>query len=1065
MLRCCLPAIRCLGVLDGCATVFIRPTTRFVGFTVPRDEPLTSPVIRDVTRHNGLRRDAPERSDRPLLNGLESSPLSKRDNGLNGRPILAGNVPAAGSENTLTRGVSTTEVTSCSLDVSTSQLGSGECPREASAIVDSNAGSDRYPALQVLMQFLRTRDFRAADAPRHSPNTLRSLFTSIKHRSQLNFLRPADFSALASIFGTLSIPEPRPQCIYMTSRVSYLPTSPARTYWPFVVQVLREKRQLGHHLVQRDHFWLMRATLAQLDLNKSSVHVESNLSRAQYHYERVKHHSTEADVHLPYFLATLNGRPDSHSARLSEVIRLMRGLLPRLDVRDVWFPNFLWTLVIKHFATASAEHRHGILDTVCAPIAIRRAETYRDDLLPSDFPHHSRIMSAPVDLNCLSMALSHAVAPSSTAAVPALVQHWAANVAQCALGTHLSVDTRWRNLTLLALYHTIRDHPESSPTVESPPSIDPHAMVWETVLTLAIIEKGVGREYDASDNHSPIRELIRTQWKAWKNSCLHEPALVARAVMASFFRLAAVTADVRLKEALHKYCLQRDLYQSSHASDAVTAQARDLMAEYIVASQSCGSTRWADALSSIGEAGGQPELIDTALRLLIRRSVPLAQSLYRYAQGRCLPVSPGVVHAIAMTFASSPSFQHAIRHLTEPLSIDLLNAILHSFLESGQERLSPGHIQTIARAMSKTYALLPPSPDLKHPIRNMLLVIAGSPHASETVSIVKHIQRRRPSFFTARFLRRFLAVLLRCRQFRSAVRILAIASPNLNTSALRDLREAVVLRTAYDGAHSQARIAYSLGRTVGLRPSPRESLFNASRLQGRTPRRLCVMNVVAKAYRSVTNVALVIDAVMILARAKRFFAARKLFRHACKQMDARACTRVGNIILNGLVQRSPARNGRLVRTVMRTTEYLASDCGFVRDRVTVNILLKALLRWNSFIGVPEVKQLFDHMIRGGYPAAPRFRRDDVPFATPPHTTSVLSLPPVRETISFYRHARPMYKMFVKAFHLRGDKRAAAMVIGILKAEEAAVRERRETRNRARLAGRLKARTRQDPAKS
>ena len=103
----------------------------------------------------------------------------------------------------------------------------------------------------------------------------------------------------------------------------------------------------------------------------------------------------------------------------------------------------------------------------------------------------------------------------------------------------------------------------------------------------------------------------------------------------------------------------------------------------------------------------------------------------------------------------------------------------------------------------------------------------------------------------------------------------------------------------------------------------------------------------------------------------------------------------------------------------------------------------------TFIDLPKVKSLFDHMIRGGYPAAPQFLQGDVPFATHPSVDSTLPLPPLPPEISFVKHVRPMYKMFIKAFHLRGDRRAAATVVGILKTEEAEERARREEKRRVR----------------
>ncbi|KAF8640279.1 hypothetical protein AX16_010174 [Volvariella volvacea WC 439] len=72
----------------------------------------------------------------------------------------------------------------------------------------------------------------------------------------------------------------------------------------------------------------------------------------------------------------------------------------------------------------------------------------------------------------------------------------------------------------------------------------------------------------------------------------------------------------------------------------------------------------------------------------------------------------------------------------------------------------------------------------------------------------------------------------------------------------------------------------------------------------------------------------------------------------------------------------------------------------------------------------------------------------------------LGLPAIPKDCSFQKHVRPLYKMFVKAFYLRGDVDAARTVVGILKDEEAVQRQEREKREKARMLGRLKKKRRE-----
>lgn len=196
----------------------------------------------------------------------------------------------------------------------------------------------------------------------------------------------------------------------------------------------------------------------------------------------------------------------------------------------------------------------------------------------------------------------------------------------------------------------------------------------------------------------------------------------------------------------------------------------------------------------------------------------------------------------------------------------------------------------------------------------------------------------------------------------------------------------------------------------------------------------------------------------------RIYAARKLYAKCRTGLDVKTSTTIGNIILHGPITGSKLRNGRLVRNILRMKDRLIADCGFVPDRATTNILLKAMLRWNSVFDARRVRQLFDTMIREGYPVSDHWRRQphNVPFNTFTPRTEGFGIP-VSATINFYRHTQPMYKMFIKAFYLRKDVAAAKTVVGILKEVQTQVVAEREKRNRARREGIIKKRLREEKA--
>jgi hypothetical protein len=129
---------------------------------------------------------------------------------------------------------------------------------------------------------------------------------------------------------------------------------------------------------------------------------------------------------------------------------------------------------------------------------------------------------------------------------------------------------------------------------------------------------------------------------------------------------------------------------------------------------------------------------------------------------------------------------------------------------------------------------------------------------------------------------------------------------------------------------------------------------------------------------------------------------------------------------------------------------------FVPDRITVNIILKALIAWRTAFDYQRLRALFDHMVRGGYPAG-IYSPSHPPFGTPLlRTSGTLALSKLPLYISFEKHSKPMLKMFIKAFYLQNDVEAARTVVEILKIEQQKATLQRERRSMARLRGWMKA---------
>lgn len=115
---------------------------------------------------------------------------------------------------------------------------------------------------------------------------------------------------------------------------------------------------------------------------------------------------------------------------------------------------------------------------------------------------------------------------------------------------------------------------------------------------------------------------------------------------------------------------------------------------------------------------------------------------------------------------------------------------------------------------------------------------------------------------------------------------------------------------------------------------------------------------------------------------------------------------------------------------------------FVPDRVTLNVVVRALARCTSAVSAAQLRALFDELAGLGFCglscsggcfgteaeyAHTGFARSAVALARLIHGLPGQSL--------FIRHTRPLLKVFIRAFYLRRDEEAARVVVGVLKSEQ------------------------------
>ncbi|KAG5651722.1 hypothetical protein H0H81_007692 [Sphagnurus paluster] len=655
------------------------------------------------------------------------------------------------------------------------------------------------------------------------------------------------------------------------------------------------------------------------------------------------------------------------------------------------------------------------------------------------------------------------------------------------------------------------------------------AVDWRSVLALGALEAtlGVGpeparggagyrvRTLMAPEAREGIQNLLRPLWQAWKGAQegvlstesgkgrevgaekdTQHRLVISRLVVGSFFRVAGQVRDGPLVEGCHRFCIRHGLFECAPAEAATlgaeadagreTIEVAQLHAAHVLAAALCQGpvAIWRDVLEASVPTTCRAEVVEVLLRYFIGAGEAIdAYTVYLYAghHGYLLPVES--VRRMSFALVSSRTWHLAVPFLYQSSSMDnrasyyreeLLLAILRVFQAERREYVDPALAKTLGDTLWDLYAQHPPPDRHKYPIRFFLPIMIASGHPARVISIAEAIHHHAsPTFFTTRFILRLMRTLVRFRHLHLTDRLLPLIS-SASAPAAADFHRKLTLSLARAGAHAAARrvhnATYPRGSpTVKFRTS-REAMVRAVGFRAGRPTMPTALAVIPLLARRPTHVPTITYAVTLLVRARRSYAARKVLERSSAHLDEAARTTLGNTLLHGALTAHHVRNGRLVRHVLHTKALLERTCAFKPDRVTVNVMIKAMLRWRGVFGAEKVKVLFDHLVRCGYPAGVRpgganGRRSEcgedllVPFGTPMGAPA-FSVPAMEEPISFERHVRPLYKMFVKAFYVRCDSRAAHVVLGILKEEEVAAMRRREDRNRAKKMGLVRKKSRE-----
>jgi len=911
-------------------------------------------------------------------------------------------------------------------------------------------------------------------------NLLVALYTRAKRQDMLSCLSSVQFTELLMICGTHFLAdEGRVPSVYHSQRVLQDQGSGGveneAVHWKFMLDVLGDKEILGYDLEEVDRYWMMLALLKTV-AHGSALSRERNvishsnplmpcipavstrevLFLANFQYLKIRHHP-HSEIHMPYFRTLLSMNRKCSLTALKYLIDLLK-LHPGTASN---YSGLLWQASVQNGHEIPLQLKAEILDMVYT-----RATsdfTRSSPLRMSSDPKGNQLKTYSVSQ--LGFILSSVLFPGySPEFSPKFLKQWAVKQAMEAFAPSLPVDARWDNFLLLSVSRLSR---ESS--VASGLSLNSawrtQNTVWSTILMLAILEQTFSIMKLDILLRTEVQGISRPLWRVWKKIDISRtPIDITRLVVAGFFRIAALSIDQPLIDGCFRYCKEHSLWTNRTGEESViTAQTAYVIAAYVIASASCRGRDWSDIFSSISSAfpGTQwrDQVMTELVTLYASQDVKTGANLISFSQANGIPPSIGAVRVLSLALVAKQEWDLLVPFLWEPRfpreHIEhLLVSFLRVFQTQRRELADASLVEVLGKRMLKLYAHLPPAPTSRYPIRYFFSIMVATRYGSMAVNIIEAIHHKNPGFFTMRVFARLARQLVAHGEPRVALRLLRLAESGAASRSLDDMRRKLTMTLHNSGAPNLARKAS--GRIT--RRTCRDMLIRAVNFHRIPTDRFKKLRIVPIASTVPEDGPTIRHAVSLLVNANRPHAARKLFARTFYKLDSKVCTVIGNIILHGPSHSLEERNGRLVRQTLRIKDFLMHHYGFVPDRATLNIILKTLFKWRTGIDSQKLKRLFDQVIRQGYPASEKWRQGhDVPFGTPPSSPELLSFPSLTSHISFERHVRPMYKMFIKAFYLRNDVHAAKKVVGILKEEEVIALKEREKRNAARRMGIIKKR--------
>lgn len=645
----------------------------------------------------------------------------------------------------------------------------------------------------------------------------------------------------------------------------------------------------------------------------------------------------------------------------------------------------------------------------------------------------------------------HIFYPQGTTVDPK-IHDWATRITQAAFlhhnGSKVHIANASDNLILLATASSSSGMVTPLAATSTATETSSSSEDFRVIHMLSILEKLV------SDDSSPrcfgelheedcrrINPILDDLWTAWLSSSSERPHAVSLVVVSSFLCLAGRAKNPLLIRSCWEHCCSRGMVVDSGAQLPAT---HPLLVEYGLALLGIGSP-FGDVVSVLvgleESAEGRLWVASEVLRRVAWYDPFFAHGLLLRMRRVGMDVTQNTIFELATLLIRHGHLEPAVSFLEEPIYKPYKARIISLVLSRNVDTPGSLPVEVVAKvvgAMAKLHPRTLRKYCSRHTTEAAILSVAHSAQVNLAIAIACHATRGSPFWLPPSIYTSLLELAIDHRQFKAACRLFEYARRtyprNSNVWCCH-----LIKRLSHVGASNLAR---KLTKFLDPRRRRREgfSVTLAKRLafRGDRPSRVRTLSLprfllLSSHPGQTPSRANPVHVIQTLTRAGRRHAAMKLFSRIRRNHDQEVQTAMANVILDASLMRDPHYHHGRMRKALGTLKHLVSEEEFVPDRVTVNILVKALLLWRSEVDRYAVRALFDRMVRGGYPTGGTVPSGEVPFGSEDGPgVGGLVLPKLDSRIELVRHVKPLYKMFAKAFFLRGDYAGAKKVVGILK---------------------------------